>query len=217
MRKWSAGCLWGVILFLCVGVQEAKALSLDFLLSSSSVDVGDTVTLSAVIGGLGDFTAPSLGAFDFNIEFDPALVELTASPVIFGTLLGDEGFGESLSGSSAASGSVNLFALSFLTGAELDALQPSSFTLATLSFNALASGVNAFSFSSVILGDGAGDPLVASLGGASLTINSITPPPPPPPPPPSDVPEPSSILLLGIGIAVGRLVNFPRAKNHTAQ
>ncbi|MBS0150306.1 MAG: PEP-CTERM sorting domain-containing protein [Nitrospira sp.] len=176
-------------------IQEAKAISLSFQLSSSSATVGDTVTLSAVIGGLGDFTSPSLGAFDFNIDFDPSLVALTASPITFSTLLGDEGVGESLSGSSATAGSVNLFALSFLTALELNALQPSSFTLATLSFKALDSGVNTFTFptSTAILGDGIGDPLIATLGSSILTITPITPPP-------TGVPEPASVLLFGIGI-----------------
>ena len=188
-----------VVLFVVgLGIQEAKAISLSFQLSSSPVDVGDTVTLSAVIGGLGDFTSPSLGAFDFNIDFDPSLVALTASPITFTTLLGDEGLGESLTGSSASMGSINLFALSFLTASELDALQPSSFTLATLSFKALATGVNPFTFSSVVLGDGVGDPLSATLGNSALTVNSITPPPPPPPP--TGVPEPASVLLFGVGI-----------------
>lgn len=201
MNMKRTGMLYILSLLLLLGseVQEAKALSLDFQLSSPSVNIGDTFTLSAVIGDLGNFANPSLGAFDFVINFDPTLMSLTALPVTFGALLGDEGLGESLTGSSFSTGSANLFALSFLTEPELNGLQPSSFTLATLSFNALASGVGAFSFSSVILGDGAGDPLVATLGIGSLTINPITLPPSPPT---SSVPEPASLFLLGVGIAM---------------
>ena len=197
MMKRLACYLSVVLLVGGLGIQEAKAVSLSFQLSSSPVDIGDTVTLSAVIGDLGDFASPSLGAFDFNIDFDPSLVALTASPIAFTTLLGDEGVGESVTGSSAGTGSINLFALSFLTASELDALQPSSFTLATLSFKALASDVNTFTFSSVLLGDAVGDPLTATLGNSTLTVNPSTPPPPPP----TGVPEPASVLLFGIGTA----------------
>lgn len=195
MKRLTLRLLAAIVFVIGAGISEAKAVSLSFQLSSSSATVGDTVTLSAVIGGLGDLTSPSLGAFDFNLNFDSTLVELTASPITFTTLLGDEGVGESLTGSTLSTGSVNLFALSFLTASGLAALQPSSFTLATLSFRALATGVNPFTFSSVVLGDGVGDPLSATLGSSALTINSITPPP-------TGVPEPASVLLFGIGILV---------------
>jgi hypothetical protein len=196
-----------LILLLLLGgaVQEAKAVSLDFQLSSSSVNIGDTATVDMVIGGLGNFTNPSLGAFDFVVNFNPTLVGLTASPLTFGSLLGDEGLGEALTGSSFSTGSANLFTLSFLTESELNALQPSSFTLATLSFNALAAGTNAFSFSSVVLADGVGDPLIASLGSASLTIKANDGG--------GNVPEPSSLFLLGAGIAAVWFMNSRRAKS----
>lgn len=212
MKRLTLRLLAAIVFVIGAGISEAKAVSLSFQLSSSSATVGDSVTLSAVIGGLGDFTSPSLGAFDFNIDFNPSLVTLTASPIAFSTLLGDEGSGESLTGFSASTGSVNLFALSFLTALELNALQPSSFTLATLSFKALASGANTFTFptSTVILGDGIGDPLTATLGSSILTVNPITPPP-------TEVPEPASVFLVGIGIAVAQLLKSCSAKNHVAR
>jgi hypothetical protein len=202
MNRTSLRFLLPMLLLLGGGVQEAKAISLDFQLSSSSATIGDTVTVDMIIGGLGNFTNPSLGAFDFVVNFNPALVGLTASPLTFGTLLGDEGPGESLNGSSFSTGAANLFVLSFLTSPELNALQPSTFTLATLSFNALASGINTFSFSSVVLGDGVGDPLIASLGTASVTIT------------PSVVPELSSIYLLGGGLAMAWVFTLRRARSY---
>lgn len=211
MKRLTLRLLAAVVFVIGAGISEAKAVSLSFQLSSSSATVGDTVTLSAVIGGLGDFTSPSLGVFDFNIDFDPSLVALTASPITFSTLLGDEGSGESLTGFSASTGSVNLFALSFLTASELTALQPSSFTLATLSFKAMASGVNPFTFSSVVLGDGVGDPLSTTLGSSVLTVNSISPPPP------SEVPEPATLFLLGFGIAIMMVKNLFMVRNCSVQ
>lgn len=145
-QRYACVFMIAVLTFGGLFINNAVAITLDFQVSAASVDIGDTFTVSAVIGGLGSFTAPSLGAFDFNIDYDSALVALTATPPVFTNLLGDEGLGESFTGSSVSLGSINLFALSFLADLDLNALQPSTFTLATLSFSALSAGIHSRRF-----------------------------------------------------------------------
>ena len=90
------------------------------------------------------------GAKATTIGFDPMILAFDGA--LFGTyLLGDpDDFGETMTdipspgglrpdGSIVPDNSVNIFELSFLLDFELDALQPSSFALATLTFDTLNS------------------------------------------------------------------------------
>lgn len=103
----------------------AEALSLGVAPSASIVAPGDPLSVDAVISGLGDGAAPSLGVFDLDVVFDPAVVGV--SGVTFGLFLGDAAAGEALVDAILGGGVVDLFALSLLSAAELDALHtPSS-------------------------------------------------------------------------------------------
>ncbi len=77
--------------------------------------------------------------------------------------------------------------MSLLLPAELDALQPASFALATLSFDTLAGGTSPLTFSQVVLADAFG----ATLTGSSVGSGSIN----------VVVPEPGTLLLLGAAMA----------------
>ena len=104
------------------------------------------------ISGLGEFAAPSLGAFLVEVTFDDSL--LTVDSVSYGLLLGDtDPFAfETDILTTVGAGSVSLDEISFLFDFELDALQPESFTLATLSFTGDNAGISALGFGTGMIG-----------------------------------------------------------------
>ena len=123
------------------------------------------------ISGLGN--PPSVGAFDLNVGFDPALLSPTA--VLFGPFLGDPDSFEALAAFDfPTSGIVESAEVSLLSPSDLDALQSSNFLLATLSFTAKSSGTSAFTF--------VGTPRVDDAFG-------------------NRIPEPTTVALLAVGLA----------------
>ena len=156
---------------------QAQGVILGFDPVSQSVDLGLPVSVGVVISGLGDATSPSLGAFDIDIQFDPG--RLSFGSALFGDpVLGDQldvlGLGGNPTFAGITSpGVLNLFEVSLDVPADLNALQPGSFTLATLTFNAIGSGDSPLSF--VIgpdsLSDENGDALAAEVTAGSVTVN----------------------------------------------
>jgi len=170
--------------------------------SAPSVLPGATFSLDVVVSDLGELTAPSLGAYDFEVQFDPSLVAF--SSLEFGSggtsQLDLGGFGSLTSFADGAS-SVVLSELSFDDPALLDSAQPGSFTAARLFFVAQASGVALFDLSSILLLDGLGESLGVTSSGATVTV--------------APVPLPAAIYLLlsalGVMGAVPGLVRVRRA------
>lgn len=173
-------------LAMCLALPASAAI-IGFNPSSQSVNVGSTTTVDLIISGLGDGAAPSLGTFDVDIGFDSSI--LTFNGATFGNQLDLFGLGDINSVTPGVS-SINLFELSFESVADLDSLQAGAFTLATLSFTALSTGSSPLSISVNALGDSLGDPLQAELVTGSISnIRNV-----------NAVPEPSSLLLVGIGM-----------------
>lgn len=168
----------------------AHAISLGFSPSNQVAPVGSSVEVDLVISGLGDFMADSLSVFDLDVLYDPTILGLT-NVAVGDPGLGDQldlfGFG-SFTGVGGPPGATNIFEISFDPAADLNDLQPGSFTLARLTFDVLAIGTSPLDLANVILGDALGAPLVADIAAGSVT----------------GIPEPGTITLFLMGsVALG--------------
>jgi hypothetical protein len=142
---------------------------------------GDSFSLDLVISDLGNFTPDSLGAFDISVGFDASALSFTSYSL--GSFLGDVSLFEAIDGSGGdVGGAVNVREVSLLTALDLDALQTSAFTLATLNFDVIDLAVGAVTELSVlpgaVLSDAVGDPLsVTTSGPASIEAVGSVPAP----------------------------------------
>lgn len=183
-----------LIALVGLGVSHGTAATVAFSPASTTAMAGDLFSVDVVISGLGNHMAPSVSAYDLTVSFDASVI--TATGVDFGLDLGDPAAFEALTSAVIAAGSVNLAAVSFLSPADLDALQSDGFRLVTLRFGARSAGVSPlrFEFGTVpgVLGldikDGFGallEPATAENGIVSVT----------------GIPEPGTSLLVLLPLA----------------
>ena len=199
-----------VFIFGSMFLAPSSAVTIGFSPSSQTVNVNDVFNVDIVISDLfaSDGSREIVSAFDLDVLYDPSLLNATA--VTFGTSLGDPDpfLFEALFDSVLSLGRVDLAELSFLCAEEdltdpfcsfgpfLVGLQPNvSFTLATLSFEALAEGTSLLRFDALTLPgvDVKGlDPftpfdLSSTTGEGEVIIVA-------------SVPEPGILLLMLLGI-----------------
>lgn len=159
-----------IVAFAQAPVSHAALLSLqpDTGIASN----GDTVSFELFVSGLGNFGPDSLGGFDLSVSYDASV--LSFADYSLGHFLGDLGGFTALDVSGGDSGgAVNLAEISLLLPASLDALQPDTFLLASLSFDVvnLAPGTTTSLdiVGGAVLSDAAGAALPASTGrGATI-------------------------------------------------
>lgn len=148
----------------------AAQITIDIVPSSQDASLGTMVAVDLVISGLGDFAAPSLGTFDLDVTFDPVILAFNSA--VFGDQLDLFGLG-SITEVFPGVMNVNLFELSLDDPADLDTLQPGSFTLATLTFDTIASGTSPLELFINALGDALGDPLEAEPGSGRVRVSDV--------------------------------------------
>lgn len=194
MRKQlSFFVLVGIISMLRIWAGSALAVTLSLEPGSQVILPSETTTVKLNIAGLGPFAAPSLGAFGVEVIFDETI--LSFDSVTFGDRLGipdgdygvgiDPPFETDIFVDSSLPGVVLLDEVSFLFDFELDALQPTSFTLATLTFTGLAGGSTILDFGLVDLSDALGSTITPTrLEAANVNV----------------VPEPATWMLLATGL-----------------
>ncbi len=146
-----------------------SAATLSLLPAVQDVSIGNSFDLSVQIADLGDLSAPSLGTFDLNLLFNPALVQFDS--ISFGDQLGLPL--DVINTATPGVGSLNAFSVSLLDPLDLDSFQAGEFTLASVHFTALAAGTGDFSLANIILGDSFGVPL--PLDGISGAVVNIGP------------------------------------------
>lgn len=121
---------------------------------SQTVNTGDHGSLDLVVSGLGDHTSPSLGAFLFDFSYDPAVISVDS--ISFGSHLGLGLLGSLQIADISSPGNIHLDEISLESASDLQASQPSSFTLATLGFRGLAPGTSSVDFTFGSLADESG-------------------------------------------------------------
>ena len=170
---------WRILpLFAAVVVSlTAGPITLSLNPSSPVVTAGDSLSLDVVIAGL--YRPPEVGSFDVFVGYDPAL--LSPIGVTFGPFLGDLLLFEALADFNLffAPSIVEAAEVSLLSTADLNVLQPASFTLFTIDFLGIADGAAAFHYLGGPIDDGNGDLI---FGTKTL------------------IPEPGSLWLLGGGV-----------------
>ncbi len=191
--------LGAALLLLSAG--RATAATLQFDPAVQTVSAGSTVTVELVISDLGNGAAPSLSAFDLDVTFDDSILSFLG--FVFGDpILGDQldllGLG-SITGVLPGAGTVNVFEVSFDPPADLNGLQADAFTLGTLSFSALSTGVSDLGLSVNDLGDAGGDPVAVELVGGRVAVSAVA------------VPGPPSLLLVLGGVVGWAAVRARRA------
>lgn len=171
---------------------QASLISVDF--DNIDYQIGDTLEANVLISDVEqDFLGfqKLLASFDFDLLFDSSV--LAYQSTTFGSFLDVDPF---LASSQLAldnsAGSLYLSELSFAFSDDLFAVQDgqSSFILASVSFDVLASGTNTFEFSNIILGDDFGDAFTSvSSSSAEVTISGST-----------SVPEMPSLAIFALGL-----------------
>jgi len=173
----------------CFAVSANAVPVLSFAPSSQTVNVGDTLSVSAVLSGLqSGGLDEALTAFDVQIGFDSSILGING--VTFNPAAELGGAADTFFDSSLNTSSVSFNLTSFLSDALLQSLESDSITLGELSFTALAEGFSALSYTWQDLTGLNSAALDHSTVNGSVTVAGRTAP----------VPEPSSILLLGIGM-----------------
>lgn len=123
------------LLSLCSFLQPVHSITLKLLPQTQNVTVGNSVIIDVQISELGEMESPSVGGFDFDLNYDPTI--LSFDSITFSGLI-------DLSGSisdedkvdNSTPGLITLFDLFVGDINQLNAVQPSDFNLATLNFTA---------------------------------------------------------------------------------
>lgn len=178
----------------CAGIAlHAHAISIDVIPNNSQINVGDSVSLQVAINGLTDFNAPSLGDYDINLNYNTnifSIASISWGDASLGDQLDLSGFGSLTDQNHVDSGILNLFELSFDNPWDLNSLQAGNFTLFSVVFSSLAQGTADFSLGINAIGDAFGNPLdIDAINSARVNVTT-------------QVPEPSSLLLALIGLAL---------------
>ena len=198
------------LFFLGSRASFASMVFLDYVPASQTFSPFSTGSVAIQVSGLGDKQPPSLGDYDLNLNYNPAV--FTPTSFVFGDpVLGDQ---LALSGGSSynasnftTSGSANIQELSFNSATTLDTQQSGTFILGTLFFNTGApGGTTQLTFTNNAFGDSQGADLPATLDTGSITVSGA-----------ASVPEPSSVFLALAGFTLLAIPVYRSRRRNIAQ
>lgn len=157
-------------LLLFVGLTHAaapQAALIELQPASTAVGNGEVLSIDLIVGGLGNFSPDSLGAFDISVGFDASVFSFAGYSL--GNFLGDPGLVEALDVSAGdLGGAVNVAEVSLLSAIALDTLQPDSFLLATLNFDVVDIGESQVTVLSILSA-----PLLADTSGLRIGVTEV--------------------------------------------
>lgn len=187
-----APLLLGVV--LAVLSRTAFPLVIGLSPAAQNATAPGTTETAIIVSGLVDGAAPSLGAYNLQVAFDPSLLTATSVELgdrTLGSQLDLNVFG-SIKSTSISSGLVQIDEVSFESPSDLDTLQAGEFALAYIRFNAIAVGIASLTLTVNELADSVGQPIsdYSVAPDARVTIEETT-----------SVPEPASLALLALGLA----------------
>jgi hypothetical protein len=166
--------LAGMLIAIFFWMGYARAATIAVSPNSRNAVVGSPVQIDLVISGVNSGNVSAVGAFDLDIDFNPSLLSFQSA--LFGTHLDVAGLGDVQSVRTSGSGSVNLFEVSLDTTADLAVHQPSTFNLATLTFNAVVIGNSIITIGINSLADAKGGSVAASVVPGQVFISPIAEP-----------------------------------------
>jgi hypothetical protein len=175
--------LWALIVAAFPG--NASSVSLEFNPAAQTITEGGQADVEV---WLRELNGTVIGAYDIAVTFDPAVLRSSDNPGTFGTGLG----------APDNSSKIWIFGPSFIVMSEVSLLSDLSgqhpgsdeLLLFTLSFTGIGTGSSPLTFHDVILGDENGEGLTSGNLGATVTVEPGQHP----------VPEPATVLLLGVGL-----------------
>ncbi|MDX1541408.1 MAG: hypothetical protein R3349_08380 [Geminicoccaceae bacterium] len=160
--------------FVLAAGGSARAIEITFdPMGPLTIDPPGTMfTVDVNFSGLGDGMAPSVGAFDVDVtNSNPAVLQFDSA--IFGNALGTPS-GQAITSAGGTQSSIDLFEVSLLSEADLNAMQPASFTAGTLAFTAIQPGQSTLALVLNEIGDALGNPLGGITVGSPLGV-TVTP------------------------------------------
>lgn len=190
--------LYVILLALGLGVsaQTHAAFTLELVPGSQQINLGENVEIHVKVSGLNQGTAPALGDYDVNINYDSNL--FTVDNVIWGgpaqgNQLDLNGFSGLFGSDLPSAGNLHLFQISFDNPLDLESMQSDSFTLFSLVLSSMATGSGNFSLTVNAFGDAYGNSLMLDSIAGTTTV-SVSPVAPVP------IPAALPLLLSALGM-----------------
>ena len=174
MKSSAASILFALIAFAAMIASTATSFAQELSIGSETISASGVATVALDISGLIPGTT-ALSTFDVNVGFNSSVVNF-ASAAYGDPILGDQlNFnGLAFQATAPGVGTTELFELSLDDPSTLLSSQPASFTLATLTFDAVGTGTSALGLSVNALGDQNGNSLSATLQNGSITVTGAT-------------------------------------------
>jgi hypothetical protein len=170
-RRLSSLVLVSTLLSLSMSGSSLASVTISIVPATQNIPVGGMAVVDIRASGLGDFIAPSLGAFKLSLGYDPSI--LSASTVVFGNQLAFGIVGSVQTSDISVPGVVDIDEVSFEAPDDLADLQAGEFVLASISFTGIGPGISPLDLTINLLRDEDGDPfseVVEAIDGSAEVL-----------------------------------------------